>query len=84
MVLKTETYKTEDGTEVIIKELSFAARVRLEAIAGSKGRIDTEDLYKECITPWEAMENIGREESEKILDIYAKLNPGKKDSPSET
>ena len=75
MVLKTEKFKLENGKEITVKELSFAGQMRLDAAINEKKHLNSEDLYKECIEPWDEMEQVGREESKKILEIYQKLNP---------
>jgi len=83
MAIKKEIYKLEDGKEITIKELSFAGQMRLDKKINEKKHLDMEDLYVECIEPWSAMEEVGRGETKKIIEIYQKLNPSTKDSPSD-
>jgi len=71
MVLKTEIVKIGDR-EIVIKETSFAAQMRLEALE----KITTRDLYKEAMSEedFKFMEEIGKEDSIKIVDAFTKVN----------
>ena len=98
MVLKEKKIKLdesikhndEDITEITVKELSFAGRLRIQ----SKDKPDLSDMYKECMFPYGILESMNREETnkyqEQLLNAYIEVNSlsntgeeiNNKDSPS--
>ena len=74
MAIKEEKI-TIDGIEFTVKERSFKDQLEIEKLE----KVNLEDIYKQSISPFEKLEQVGREDTKKLLAVYSKLNSEKSD-----